>query len=84
MNEADLILVGIIMAIQEFGTKQLELPEKVKKCLPIFTVALGLGAGFLFSTGDVRTDLLRGLILGLTATGTYSAGKNVLQAFKKQ
>lgn len=60
------------------------LPERARKFLPLGAVALGLLYAFAVRRQGmpITHSILWGIALGLTASGTWSAAKNMLEARK--
>lgn len=72
----DVALIPLILALVEL-LKGLGLQ---KKFLPVASVLFGLAAGiFYVYPGDVKGGIIVGLMLGLSASGLYSSGKNMLE-----
>lgn len=73
-------LLAVIIAIG----KTLTIIGFNKKFLPIVNVILGMIGGTLYLyPSDVKMGVLVGLVLGLTATGTYSSVKNVKEGINE-
>ena len=72
-SAAVVTILGWVEAVKGF------VPDSLKKLLPL--LAVGLGVAYAFgvkpnnNSGTVQT-LILGVVLGLTAAGTYSAVKN--------
>lgn len=75
----DVLLVSFVMAISEIF-KQLGVN---KKFIPIINVAVGIALGvFYLNPTDIRLGIFQGAVLGVTACGAYSTGKNVYEGIK--
>lgn len=73
-------LLAVIVAI----SKTLTLIGFDKKFIPIVNMFLGMIGGILYLyPSDVKMGVLVGLVLGLTATGTYSSVKNVKEGINE-
>ena len=79
MEFAGIGLVAIIVGLNEI-IKKLGVNEKF---IPVVSLVLGLGAGYLVGT-DVKEIIVLGLMMGLSACGLYSGTKNVVQGVKGQ
>ena len=80
MTYTDALLIGVIIGIVEL-LKILGVPKKI---LPIASLILGVISGmiYLFPT-DPQAGILMGIIMGLSASGLYSGGKNILEKDNK-
>jgi hypothetical protein len=67
-------LIPLIIGLVEVA-KQVGLPSKLA---PALAVLLGLGVGFVMQTSGPAESSLKGLMIGLSASGLYSAGKTML------
>lgn len=74
------IMVGIVMALAQV-IKSLEIIAV--KCIPLVNLFFGVAMCLLFSTGSIKTAAFEGVVVGLTASGLFSSGKNVLQDLEK-
>lgn len=71
----DVLLIAIIMGLVEVA-KRAGMPERVA---PIVSVVLGVVGGvFVAFPGDIRTGVVFGLMVGLSAVGLFSGAKNTL------
>jgi hypothetical protein len=51
---------------------------------PLVSLVLGVIFGFMFdSNGDVKSAIVTGLIMGMSASGLYSGGKEASKGFNK-
>lgn len=66
-------LVPLIVGLVEVA-KQVGLPSRLA---PALSVLLGICAGFALETSGAAEALVTGLMLGLSASGLYSAGKSM-------
>lgn len=67
-------LVPLIVGIVEV-TKQVGLPTRFA---PLLALLLGLGSGFVMHTTSISETLVTGVMVGLSASGLYSAGKTMM------
>jgi hypothetical protein len=76
---AGLALIPIIIGLVEV-MKKLGMPDKLAA---IPSLILGLAAGiFYISPGDVKTGIVTGIFMGLSASGLYSGVKSGIEAIK--
>lgn len=76
MEITDVVVIPVIIAIVEV-LKKVGMPVKLA---PIVDIILGLIAGFVYiAPQDPKLAVFYGLVMGLTATGLYSATKNTYQ-----
>jgi len=76
MNYGEALLIPIITAVTEVF-KKMGLPTNLTTFLSLI---LGILAGFIYvSPNDWRAALLRGIIMGLSASGLYDFGKHVVE-----
>lgn len=69
------LLIGILEVIKKLGIN--------KKYIPIISLLLGIGTGILlFTDGDFKVGIIKGIYIGLSAVGLYSGGKNTIEAIK--
>ena len=69
------LLIGILEVIKKLGIN--------KKYIPIISLLLGIGTGILlFTDGDLKAGIIKGIYIGLSAVGLYSGGKNTIEAIK--
>ncbi len=72
----DVALVPVIIGLVEVF-KKLGLSNKFT---PLFSVVLGIVFGvFYVRTGEIATDVLVGIALGLSASGLYSTSKTMIE-----
>lgn len=74
VDEAILIavIVGISQLAKELGVKD--------KFIPILAILLGIIGGTLYLyTGDIKSGVMSGIIMGLSSVGLYSGGKNIIE-----
>jgi hypothetical protein len=51
---------------------------------PLVSLVLGVVFGFIFdSSGDIKSAIVTGLIMGMSASGLYSGGKEASKGFNK-
>jgi len=67
------IIAAVIIALTEVVKRVFVMTEATgKRILPLVNILLGLVLGFIFlQTGDLKMDLLYGLLAGLSAGGLY-------------
>lgn len=70
-----LLLVPIILALVEAVKRIVDLG----RWTPAVALVFGVGASFLFQTGDVTTTIVQGVLLGLTAVGLYSGTRATIR-----
>lgn len=79
INIYDVALVPVIVALVQL----LRMAGVPSKYGALIAVALGVAAGFVYlAPGDPAQAILKGLALGLAATGLYSGTKNTVQALQ--
>jgi hypothetical protein len=66
------LLVAIILSLSEILKRYKYIP---KRFIPLFNIVVGIGAGVVFLDGDLKTNILHGLIVGLTASGAFDLTK---------
>jgi hypothetical protein len=77
MEYTDVLLIPIIIAIAEMLKKTGFNP----KFIPVVNIVLGLIGGVIYLyPGDIKAGILKGLIMGLAASGFYSGYKNIKEA----
>ena len=80
MTYTDALLIGVIIGIVEL-LKILGVPKKI---LPIASLILGVISGMIYLfPEDPQAGILMGIIMGLSASGLYSGGKNILEKDNK-
>ena len=72
-------LVGIVVALTE-TLKQLEIIPG--KYIPLVSLFIGIALCMFAAPGNFQKAVFEGIIVGLTASGLYSSGKNVMQGLK--
>ena len=75
MVELGAIVIGFTQVAKQYGVPS--------KWLPILAIviAVALTTGIAYNNGtDLVGGVLSGLVLGLTSTGLYGAGKNIVNA----
>jgi len=66
------LIVGLVEVLKGFGL--------TKKWQPVVSILFGLAAGvFYVYPADLKGGIIIGLMLGLSASGLYSSGKNMLE-----
>lgn len=70
-----LMLVPIILALVETVKRVVDLG----RWTPAVALIIGVGASFLFQTGDLATTVIQGVLLGLTSVGLYSGTRATLR-----
>lgn len=71
------VMVGVVIALAQV-VKQLELMPV--KFIPLADLFFGVALCLLYPQGDLKTALFKGVVVGLTASGLFSSGKNILQS----
>lgn len=70
------LLIGILEIFKKVGLKG--------KYIPIFSVSLGIFIGIgLFGNGDMKTGIIQGTYIGLSAVGLYSGAKNTVEGIDR-
>ena len=64
------LIVGIVEVVKQVG-----LPTRFA---PLLALLLGLGSGFVMHTTSISEALVIGVMVGLSASGLYSAGKTMM------
>lgn len=75
---SETVIVAVIIGLSEIFKKV----GINAKFIPIINLVLGIALCSAYSTylsGDMRLDIFQGIIIGLTASGLYSGGKNILE-----
>lgn len=66
------IIIGIVQLLKVTGIQ--------KRLLPISSLILGILAGiFYVNPQDIRSGILVGVMMGLSASGMYSGGKAIME-----
>lgn len=65
------LIIGTVQLLKRYG-----LPAKYSPFVAIF---FGLAVSFLYITSDIKEGIIIGLMLGLSASGLYSGGKNLME-----
>lgn len=66
------VIVGLSQLAKELGVKD--------KFIPILAILLGIIGGTLYLyTGDIKSGVMSGIIMGLSSVGLYSGGKNIIE-----
>ncbi|MED4052926.1 transposase [Niallia taxi] len=68
------VFIAVIIALVELLKRSLDLPTKMA---PLVSALLGLPVGILYLDVDLKTGILFGLIIGLSAGGVYSGFKTI-------
>lgn len=72
----DVALVPIITGIVQVF-KQMGLPRRFS---PLLALLLGIAGGvFYVCPTDIKSGVMVGIVLGLSATGLYSGSKNMIE-----
>lgn len=80
MQIEPIVIVGVIVALGEI-LKGFKVPSKF---IPVFNMAIGVGASLALNNGSLIFDIFEGVVLGLTASGLYDlAGKPIRNAIVK-
>ena len=69
------LLIGILEVFKKLGVSE--------KHIPVISLILGIGIGIaLFAAGDMKTGVVQGIYIGLSAVGLYSGTKNTIEGIK--
>lgn len=70
------LLIGILEVVKKLGIN--------KKYVPVISLILGIGIGIaLFAAGDMKTGIIQGVYIGLSAVGLYSGTKNTVEGIDR-
>lgn len=70
------LLIGILEVFKKIGLKE--------RFVPVFSLILGIGTGIaLFADGDIKTGVIQGIFIGLSAVGLYSGAKNTVEGIDR-
>ena len=70
------LLIGILEVFKKLGVNQ--------KIIPVISLILGIGIGIaLFAAGDLKTGIIKGVYIGLSAVGLYSGAKNTVEGIDR-
>lgn len=80
-NYKGIALIPIITFIVS-AAKKLGVPCKFA---PILSLIVGITFGILFlSDGDIKNGILLGMVMGMSASGLYSNGKEIEKTVKRR
>ncbi|RST75550.1 hypothetical protein D4T97_009970 [Siminovitchia acidinfaciens] len=65
------LIIGIVQLLKRYG-----FPAKYS---PLAAIFMGLALGIFFVTPNLKEGIIIGLMLGLSASGLYSGGKNLME-----
>lgn len=65
------IIIGLMEVAKKLGL--------ATKYVPVASVVLGMLAGCIYGTGDIKANILVGLAIGLSSCGLYSGTKATLE-----
>lgn len=69
------LLIGILEIFKKLGVNQ--------KIIPVISLIIGVGLGIaLFAAGDLKSGIVQGIYIGLSAVGLYSGTKNTIEGIK--
>ena len=74
------LLIAIVVAFTQ-GIKFTELIPV--KYMPVLSLALGVAAGVFYVDGDLKTQILYGIMIGLSASGLFDQTKIVTKRVSK-
>lgn len=66
------LIIAVVLALNELSKRSFGISAKY---LPLLSLLLGIGAGFVYLDGDVKTRLFYGIIIGLSASGLFDQSK---------
>lgn len=64
------LIIGIVQLLKRYG-----FPTKYS---PLAAIFMGVSFGIFFITHNLKEGIIIGLMLGLSASGLYSGGKNIM------
>lgn len=64
-------LIGIVVALTQL-IKQFNIPNKF---LPVVSLVFGLLAGIFYVDGDIKNQIMMGIVIGLSASGLFDHSK---------
>lgn len=67
--------IAIVVGLSQI-TKNVGLANKY---IPLLNLLFGVVLGILFLTGDIKANVLQGLIIGLSASGLYDQSKLLIK-----
>ena len=70
-------LIGVVVALVQLA-KQF-VPNKY---LPLVSLALGIVAGIFYVGGDMKEQIMWGIVIGLSASGLYDQSKIITKGDK--
>ena len=76
--------IAIIIAVV-IGVTQLVKGLKIVpiRFLPLVSLIIGVAAGLLYGDGDLKTNILVGIMVGLSASGLFDQTKILTKKVKK-
>ena len=66
------LIIAVVLALNELFKRSFGIPPRY---LPLLSLLLGVGAGFIYLDGDVKTRVFYGIIIGLSASGLFDQSK---------
>lgn len=66
------VIVAVIIGLSQVIKDATPIPTKY---LPLINLVIGVIFGSIFLTGDLKTNILQGIIIGLTASGLFDQTK---------
>jgi hypothetical protein len=70
-------LIGVVVALTQLA-KQF-VPTKY---IPLVSLALGIVAGIFYVGGDIKEQIMWGIVIGLSASGLYDQSKIITKGDK--
>ncbi|MBE7123651.1 holin [Bacillus cereus] len=64
-------MIGVVVGLSQIA-KTIGLQTKY---IPLFNLTLGITLGVLFLSQDIKTNILQGIIMGLSASGLFDHTK---------
>jgi hypothetical protein len=63
-------LIGVVVALTQLAKQFV-----TTKYIPLVSLALGIVAGIFYVGGDIKEQIMWGIVIGLSASGLYDQSK---------
>lgn len=73
------VLIAVVVALTEL-VKRFDVP---KKYIPVVSLLLGLVAGIFYVPGELKEQIMYGLMIGLSASGLFDQSKIIKKGADK-